>query len=172
VIDFDFGVVLGALNSTHADKIREWRNDPRIMRWCRQKDLISDIEQVRWFEAQDVDPKIKMYSVFKGSDLIGVCGFTSIDMLARHAEFSLYIAPSFQRKGYGTKALRTLFKHGFNSLGLEQIWGEVLEGNPAINTFQGLGMKVDGKRRSVYFKEGKLWDSTLVSILRDEWKMH
>lgn len=170
MIDFDFGVSLGALNSVHADKIREWRNDPKIMRWCRQKDLISDAEQNRWFESQDVDRSIKMYSIYWGNTLVGVCGFTSFDMIARHAEFSLYIAPTFQKKGYGSRALKTLIKHGFSNLALNQIWGEVLDGNPALKLFTSLGMSIDGVRRDVYFKEGRLWNSTLISLMASEWK--
>jgi len=169
VIDYDFGAALGALNSTHMERVREWRNDEKIIRWCRQTDLISDTEQQAWFDRQSKDASIKMYSVFHGPDMVGVCGFTSIDPLAAHAEFSLYVSSKFQGKGIGTKALKTLFNHGFLSLGLNQIWGEVLAGNPALALFEKLGMKKDGTRRDVYFKNGRLCNSSLVSILKSEW---
>lgn len=170
MVDFDYGITLGALNSTHIEEIRAWRNNPAIMRWCRQTDLISDLDQENWFKTQNADPKIKMYSVYFGTALVGVAGFTSIDMLARHAEFSLYIAPKFHGKGYGKKALKTLFSHGFSTLGFSQIWGEVLDGNPALKMFESVGMRVDGRRRSVYFKEGRLHDSTLVSVFSEEFR--
>lgn len=168
MIDYNYGVQLGALNSTHCETIREWRNCASIMRWCRQSDLISDGEQARWFESQDKDPSIKMYSIYGGGSFVGVCGFTSIQPIARHAEFSLYIAPKFQRKGCAKGTLKTLFTHGFKSLGLSQIWGETLEGNPALKIFEAMGMKIDGVKRAFYFKQGRFQDATLVSMTRAE----
>lgn len=170
MIDHDYGASLGALNPEHMVDARKWRNDPRVFRWCRQTDIISETEQARWFEAQDKDPRIKMYSVWAKGKMVGVCGFTSIDMMARHAEFSLYIAPDFQRRGYAQSALKTLLKHGFLTLGLNQIWGECLDKNRALSIFITVGMKHDGKRRQFYFKDGALWDAHLVSISRDEWE--
>lgn len=100
---------------------------------------------------------------------IGVCGLTSIDMEARKAEFSLYIGPEHQGKGYGSEALKLLLYHGFLNLGLNQIWGETFDKNPAAKMFEELGFKKDGTRRQFYMKSGKLIDCHLYSILRDEW---
>jgi RimJ/RimL family protein N-acetyltransferase len=166
-------VTLGALNWEVAEYARHWRNDPRIMRWCRQTDFISEAEQEAWFKRQSEDPSIRMYAVKvdhpDGYDVIGVCGLTSIDWTARRAEFSLYIEPDSQKLGHGRDALLALFDHGFNGLNLNQIWGEVLIGNPALNLFDDLGMKRDGVRRDFYFKDGQYTDCVLISILREEW---
>lgn len=166
-------IELRALDSTDAVRVREWRNDYRVWRWCRQSELISDVDQLAWFERQSKDPTVKFYGVWlrvgTGSELVGVAGFTSICTLNRRAEFSLYIAPERQRQGLGKQALSVLLTHGFKNLGLEQIWGEVLHGNHAIKVFKDLGFKLDGKRRAFYFKDGQTWDAYLISILRSEW---
>lgn len=161
---------LKPLDEKYKYEIRDWRNDPSIRRWCRQSDLISDQEQDRWFRSQDNDQSIKMYSIFSHDDLVGVCGFTSIDRLCRRAEFSLYIAPKYQRAGLAKKALKTLFTHGFMTQNLNVIWGESFDGNPAIGLFLGLGMKQEGTRRAFYFKDGAFTDAHLFSILFEEWK--
>lgn len=170
MIDFGYGVSLGPLDVEHAPKIRDWRNDRRIWKWCRQHDLISDLSQHAWFKAQSADPTIKMYMIYgEKGQAAGVCGFTSIDYLNRRAEFSLYIAPDFQEDGLGKKALKTLFGHGFLNLGFNSIWGETFDGNLAGPMFQRMGMKHEGTRRDFYFRNGRFIDAHLYSLLRAEW---
>lgn len=170
MIDFGHGgVSLGPLESGYSEIIRSWRNNRSIFAWCRQKTVISDLEQERWIDAQSKNPSIQMFGIFRCGEIVGVCGFTDIDHFNRRAEFSLYIAPEHQRKGFATFALKTLFSHGFKDLGFETIWGETFDGNPASFVFEGIGMRREGTRRQFYFKNGKLIDAHLYSVLRSEW---
>ena len=148
-----------------------WRNDARIFQWCRQNTLIDEFQQNMWFHQQSDDPAIKMFAIYSKQEPVGVCGFTSIDMLNRSAEFSLYIAPDRQRKGYGKRALQTLIRHGFEDFGFNRIWGETFDGNPALRTFIDLGMTCEGTHRQTYFKKGKFINSFIVSILAEEFKV-
>jgi RimJ/RimL family protein N-acetyltransferase len=147
-----------------------WRNNPEIWKWCRQYTLISARDQQKWLEKIEEDPSIKMFSISNQAKIIGVAGFTSIDRHNRNAEFSLYIEPNSQGKGYGAKALRTLINHGFYDWGFERIWGETYQDNPAINMFARIGMKTEGMFRNTYFRNGQFINSYMVSILRGEWK--
>lgn len=169
----NFQVKLGPFDRSMAEKVRAWRNDFRVMRWCRQRDMLSDWDQEKWYERQAQDPTIQMYAILtslEGRDeLVGVCGLTSIDWLNRRAEFSLYLRPDYHGKGLGGEALKLLLAHGFDNLGLNQIWGESFAGNRAIKTFEALGFKKDGTRRAFYFKDGAFHDAHLYSILREEW---
>lgn len=167
------GVKLGPVDRTHLGLLRAWRNDPRIFRWCRQNDVISDLHQEEWFTRQAHDPSIRMYLIHAphhgNMKAVGVCGLTSLDPWNRRAEFSLYIAPDSQGLGHGKAALAALFTHGFRTLGLNCIWGESFDGNPACRMFEALGMKLEGTRRQFYFRDGKLIDAHLYSILAHEW---
>ena len=167
----DDTVSLAPLDSEHMETIRAWRNDPAIYKWCRQSDLITDRAQAEWFERQAKDSSIKMYAIHDSTHLkiVGVCGLTSIDMLCRRAEFSIYIAPEFQKLGIGKKALIQLIHHGFKNLGLNSIWGETFDGNPAAKMFESLGFKKEGTRRAFYFKSGEFIDAHLYSVLESEW---
>lgn len=169
MIDYGYGVTLGPLNSEHKDTIRSWRNDARVWKWCRQFKPISDLEQGRWLENQSKDPSVQMYSVLFDNQIQGVCGFTSIDLINRRAEFSLYINPDMGKKGLGERALKTLLAHGFKNWGFNCIWGETFQGNHALKLFERVGMKVEGERRKFYFRDGKFINCTLVSILASEW---
>lgn len=170
MIDFGRDVSLGPLDYADKEIIRGWRNDPAIWKWCRQNDVISDMDQDRWIEAQSLSQTTKMYMIHaEGWLKVGVCGLTSIDPINRRAEFSLYIAPTQQGIGFGRKALATLLDHGFKNLGLHSIWGESFAGNPAIRMFGSLGFKNEGARRDFYFRDGKFIDAYLCSILASEW---
>jgi len=164
------------------DKAQRWRNDYKIRKFCRQHTLIDIYSQQEWLIEQVENPKIKMFGVgifdskTNPKDLtlaptidVGVCGLTSIDFINRSAEFSLYIAPEHQKKGYGKKALELLLKHGFEDWNLERIWGETYDKNPASKTFEIVGMQKEGTLKNSYFREGKYIDSHIYAILKDDY---
>ena len=172
MIDFGQGVTLGPVNSFHGETMRAWRNDVRVRSWCRQVGVISDTEQIRWMNGLGTDPAIRMFSVVDPvGTFVGVAGLTSIDLVNSRAEFSLYIAPSEQGRGLGKHALKTLCLFGFEELGLNSIWGESFDGNPAIKIFTDVGFVKEGVRRDFYFKGGVFVDAVLVSIQRHELKL-
>ena len=171
MLSYILGVELRPLSMADAEVARLWRNDEAIWKWCRQNDLISHHQQMEWYKRQGSDPQIKMYSIYAANEFVGVCGLTSIDHVNSRAEFSLYIAPEHQRMGYARKALKCLLMHAFKNLGLNLVWGETFDGNPAAKMFEELGFKKEGTRREFYFKEGKRIDCHLYSILASELKI-
>jgi len=158
------------LTANIPEQAREWRNDHRVWQWCRQYTLIDKLSHERWLEKISSDPTIKMFGIssLPGKIDVGVCGFTSICLLNRKAEFSLYIVPEFQGKGYGKDALWTLLTHGFNDWGFNRIYGETYSDNDAFKMFLGLRMKVEGTMRGSYMRGGKMIDSIIVSMLKPE----
>jgi RimJ/RimL family protein N-acetyltransferase len=158
------------------------RNSPKIRDWCREHTDISQSQQSRWAEKIENDPSIKMFSIMVDRDYldednkplaridcqVGVCGFTSIDKKNGSAEFSCYIGEDYQRQGFARKALKTLFKHGFDDWGFHRIWGETFDGNPALDLFLSLGMQKVGTNRQAYWKKGRFIDAHIIDILSEE----
>lgn len=175
MIDFGYGIALGHMRRENIWNYFYWRNDPAIWKWCRQYDLLSEENHENWFKSLASKTSIKMYEIRahrtdKDQECIGVCGLTDIDMINRRAEFSLYIAPASSGNKYGDRALKTLLHHGFRNLGLETIWGETFETNPAQKGFASIGMKNEGTRRNFYFRDGKFINAYLFSMLRHEFE--
>lgn len=172
MINHGYGVVrLDALREDHLGLLFLWRNDPKIRRWTRQSDLLTWKAHQEWFERIQTDPTVRMYRIAGAliQETLGVCGFTSIDWQNRRAEFSLYISPEHQGHRLGTEALKTLLHHGFMTLGLNCIWGETFDGNPAAHLFEKIGMIKEGSRRDFYYRDGRFIDAHLYSILRRHW---
>lgn len=159
---------LRAISFDDLHDLFEWRNDDSIREWCRQVGYISWMDHLKWYKRQNNDPSIRMFLIEDGYN-VGVCGLTSINHIHSRAEFSLYIAPKYQGKGYGKQALAKLFDFGFKELNLNLIWGETLFDNPAHLMFEKMGMKKEGTRRQFYFKDGKYISADLYSITREEW---
>lgn len=100
---------------------------------------------------------------------VGVGGLTDIDHINSRAEFSLYIAPEHQQKGYGKIALKRLVEHGFNVLNLNSIWGECFDGNPAARMFESIGFKKTGTRPQFYYRDGRYINADIYTLLRAEY---
>jgi len=164
---------LKPLSYVDLPQLLNWRNSYAVWQWTRQNDLINEVNHREWFQKQATDDSIKMYGIHADmpdyNGLVGVCGLTSIDYRNSRAEFSLYIGPEFRGKKLGFEGLKLLFSHGFTNLGLNLIWGETFDGNPAIRAFERLGMVKEGTRRSFYWKNGTYIDAHLYSIKREEW---
>lgn len=147
----------------------DWRNDENVWRWCRQNHIITERQQEKWEDDIESDPTVQMLVIVNDiGSALGVCGLTSINYHHRTAEFSLYIAPEYQGKGFGKTALIKLLDYGFNRLNLYCIWGEVMENNPALKMFEDLGFTIGGKLRSRYFKDRHYVDSYAIDILAEE----
>ena len=162
-------VKLGPILKEYSAQLFSWRNDENIFKWCRQVDLLTEVGHEKWMQSHQLDKSIKMYAILnERSDLIGVCGLTDIDLINQRAEFSLYIGPEFQRKGYAKEALELLIETGFSRYPLKTIWGETFDKNPAYDMFLKIGFKLEGTRRNFYFKDGHHINAHLVSITREE----
>ena len=169
MIDYGFGVQLGPISNINPELILKWRNDNRIYKWSRQYEPLESWGHHKWIENLPSKTDVKMYGIFYKNKPIGVCGLTSIDFINSRAEFSIYIDPKNHKKGFGQKSLMTLCSHGFECLNLNNIWGETFQNNSASKTFEKIGFKKDGTRRSFYFREGKYINSYIYSLLRSEY---
>lgn len=179
MIDYGHGVVLDYVSNKDKDQFFHWRNDYSIWKWCRQNGPLTYTQHLNYWHLVDSCLDSKFFSIVGNESTlgcatpqvktIGCAGLTSIDYLNSRAEFSLYIAPEHQKKGFGKKALKTLFSYGFGQLNMNSIWGETFQGNPALKMFLEIGMRKDGTRRSFYYRDGNYIDCDLVSVLRNEW---
>lgn len=161
-------MILKPLDSMYLECYRLCRNHDNIRLWCRQVGLISVEDHKEWFDRQRKDSSIRMFHMEVDGVFVGVCGLTSIDMISRRAEFSLYISPVEQGKGYSKPGLKALLRFAFDELGLNLVWGETFDGNRALKIFKKLGFRIGGYRREFYFKDGKFIGATLVSIKKEE----
>ena len=153
-----------------------WLNDPEVVDGLGMYLPLSSGDENRWFEkAAERAPAEKPLVIdIRDGDawrMVGSSGFMGVEWTNRLAEVGIFIGDrSVWNQGYGTEAMRLLFKHGFETLNLNRIWLRVHADNPrAIRAYEKAGMAHEGRYRQGVYKKGAFVDVMLMSILKPEW---
>ncbi len=154
------------------EQLRQWRNTSDLRKYFREFREISIEDQERWFLKIEKDPNQFNFEIKdkKNDKLIGHCGLHYISWTNRTAEFGIYIGNiDYRGRGYGSDALNTLIKYGFEELNMNRIWCEVYSNNDALQIYKHLGFNEEGVLRQTYYSEGEYWDSHILSMLKEEY---
>jgi UDP-4-amino-4,6-dideoxy-N-acetyl-beta-L-altrosamine N-acetyltransferase len=165
-------IYLASVSKESIEQLRNWRNNPEFRKYFREYREISKEMQNAWFmnrvegNSSQIDFEIRD---IKTDTLIGHCGLYYINWVNRTAEFTIYVGDlSFRGAGFGSSALRTLLKYGFEDLNLNKIWCEVYDNNEAIEIYKHLGFVPEGILRKHVYKNGAYLDAHVLSLLREE----
>ena len=167
-------VILDITDESNLEKMRSWRNNPEFRQYYREYRVLSRKDQIRWWKEKVLEDDSWQYFVVKPIDdsekIIGFAGLTYIHPIYRTGEFAITIAESdYQRNGYGSDALRTLIRYGFEELNLNRIWCEVYSNNSALDVYRHIGFKDEGVLRQTVYKNGKYLDSHILSMLKSDY---
>jgi [ribosomal protein S5]-alanine N-acetyltransferase len=107
-----------------------------------------------------------------GSDrLIGGIGLHRIDLEHRHAEIGYWLGQPFWGQGYGSEAVESLLRVGFEELRLHRIGAGLFRGNArSQHVLEKAGFLAEGHRREVFFKRGAWKDELWFGLLESEWR--
>lgn len=167
---------LREIEFTDLPQINQWRNDKELIdqlgnnfRYINQK-----VDEA-WFQhyLNQRDKHIRLAIIHQDNDeYIGNVNLTDIHPINASAEFSIWIGnKNHRRKGIGSLATQMMLEHGFKNLNLHRIYLSVLANNqPALQLYQKLGFKIDGKHRDAIFKNGHFHDLIAMSIIKHEYK--
>ena len=108
----------------------KWLNDPEVRRGLSLLMPLSLAEEEQWFaDLSKRSPFERPMAIVIQPDpnkdrwvFVGNCGFIDIDWQNRSAEMGIHIGEKeFWNKGFGTKAMRLLLKHGYENLNLHRL---------------------------------------------------
>ena len=118
--------------------------------------------------------KEKMFAVrlLENDELLGNIGFNSLDIINRNGALGVLSGnPKYQRKGYGTEALKLILDYGFSFLNLRNISLSVFEYNEAAyNLYKKAGFKEVGRLRKAVEIMGKTYDVIIMDMLKEEFQ--
>ncbi len=87
------------------------------------------------------------------------------------AELGYWTGVPYWGNGYATEAVRTVVDWGFETLGLERIYAQHLDGNKASGrVLQKAGLLYEGTLRHCVRKNGTHYDTPMYAILRCDWE--
>ncbi|EHR63041.1 GNAT family N-acetyltransferase [Saccharomonospora cyanea] len=166
-------VVLRPLEPDDADDFWRWHKDPDVGRW-----LVADYhESFAQTRARFAERKPNSHSnVVLGVEtlaegkLIGAACLEGATPETARAEVSFYLGEKdYWGRGYGTDAMRTLCRYGFEVMRLHSIalW-VVPENEAAVRLYKKVGFREDGRHRDAFRGVGRWHDLLLMSLLEGE----
>ena len=163
-------VYLAKMRVEDVDTYVKWMNDENVTRG-----LIGGVQTVtredeeNWIKA-NIDTNQFAIVRKKDDKIIGNCGFNEINDMHKVGVIGIFIGEVDNRnKGFGTDAVRTLVKYGFEKLNLHVIMLTVYAFNEAaIACYKKVGFKECGKCREACFMDEKRYDKIMMDILREE----
>ena len=167
-------VQLEAVEARHLTWLKNLRNDPAVMDFCRQPYLLTSQNQDDWYKQicknRDMIPFIVSdEDLPQAEQWIGYAALSHIDPIADKAECSYVIDPKHRDKGYGQQAIFQLLYYGFYCLGLQKIYSDTFDYNQKeIEINKGCGFVEVGHNPRHYFKRGSLIGSVSMYILREK----
>ncbi|MEL4024775.1 GNAT family protein [Lysinibacillus endophyticus] len=117
------------------------------------------------------DEKAIRYSIIEltSGDIIGSCGFNSLDFDNEKAEIGYELAKSHWGKGYAPEAIDGLLDYAFNTLKLNRIEAKVEPENiNSIKVLEKLHFIYEGTLRQSEKSKGRFIDLNMYSLLRTE----
>ena len=165
------GVALRSSSLADVEQVRLWRNE--VLEALRTPFRLTQEMQADFY-ANTVCNRAadsRWWSVYDGSLFIGLAGLCNIQWENGLAEISLIIDPEKRGKGYGVQAVDAVLAEGFGNLGLDTIYGECYECNPALGFWDRMVGRRGGyttmlPRRKRW--QGKLYDSLYFAFCYEE----
>ncbi|GBU28227.1 acetyltransferase [Treponema sp. R8-4-B8] len=162
---------LSPIDVNDVEKFTEWLNDIEVTKYLIVYPNIISIENEKGF--LEKLSKEHTYSIIDNgtNELIGNCGYGSIDNINQTAEVGIFIGnKKYWNKGYGTEALSLLLDYGFKALNLHNIYLRVYSFNErAIKSYEKVGFKIIGKIREALLRNNERHDIILMDILYNEY---
>lgn len=153
----------------------EWINDPEVRHGIARDLPLNTAAEEQWFDEVMAKPEPERplaIEIKEGEDwrLVGSCGLFNLDWVTRKAELGILIGDKASwDRGIGTRAMRLLLHHGFETLNLNRIYLRVFEYNDrALHVYRKLGFVEEGRFRQDRFSQGRYWDTFLMSMLKRE----
>ena len=108
--------------------------------------------------------------------VVGLCGLTKIDWVARHAK--IFFAMMDKAKYKGTVqdhpstilAFSGLLEHGFKKLGLNKLSIEVADSDASLGALEKAGFVVEGVMQDAEFLDGHLRQFIALSLMAAEYE--
>jgi RimJ/RimL family protein N-acetyltransferase len=121
-----------------------------------------------WIEAARKNPEHVNLAIERLAEpgAIGMCDLMRIEAPSRTAELGIWIGRPWWAGGYGTDAVRTICRFGFEHVNLHRITLYVNADNgQAIRAYEHVGFRHEGSLREAAFVHGGRVDQLVMGLL-------
>ncbi len=165
-------ITLRPLGSGDLRRCVKWFSDPQVTRFLGRNASVTIAEEERWFGEYRRRSDEQIFAIEVDGRHVGNLGLHKVDRVHRKAELGIMIGePTYWSRGYGTEALRTALRYGFDALGLNKISLDVLEYNArGIRSYEKCGFQREGIHREDVYKDGRFVNVVRMSLLAREFE--
>ena len=151
--------------------VRNWRNSNKIKKYMYTDHYISKTEHQKWIGKLKTEDTAKAWLIKHDKKPVGLVYLSNINRKDKITEWGIYIADdSVRGKGIGAFSLYKLMKYVFDEMNFNKMHTKALDNNPiAIELYEKLGFKKEGKPKEKLFRDGKHIDVISMGILKEEW---
>ena len=166
-------VRLRAVEPDDLERYHVWLNDPEVMDGLARRYPLSRAEELRWIEEHAApsytEPQFAIETLADGTH-IGGCGFFGVKPENREAELGIAVGDkAYWNRGYGSDAVETLCRFGFDEMNLHRIALWCHADNPrALRVYERTGFEVEARAREAVYQGGRWIDAVLMSRLRED----
>ena len=115
--------------------------------------------------------KFQLAIEIPAEEMIGSCGVRITSVEEKQGTFGCELNPAHWGRGYAHEASRAVIEFGFTELDLHRIYAETnSENRAAIALAKKMGMRVEGELKENRWFRGQWWNTTILSILKSEWR--
>lgn len=167
-------VNLRAPEMSDLDRAYRWINDREVTRHLVMRYQMPLLAEEAWLEGRTKQP-LSYDNVFfaietKDGRHIGNMNFHKTQPENRKATLGVMIGEKdCWSQGYGTEAIVTLLRFGFDEMNLNRVDLTVFDGNDrAIACYRKCGFVEEGRLRQDQYTGGRYVDVIIMGVLRDE----
>jgi RimJ/RimL family protein N-acetyltransferase len=163
-------VRLRAVEEDDVPAIHGFFNDPEVQRTLAVNWLEPVAGTRSWWEGARRTPGTASFVIETlAGELVGACSLEDQNLAARTAALGIWIARPFWDQGFGTDAVRTLCRFGFDEMNLQRIGLSVYGNNPrGVRAYEKVGFKEEGRARRAHFMDGQYVDVVRMGLLAEE----
>ena len=150
--------------------IHDLFNDPVVQRTLAITWLQPEAGTRAWWEGVRMNPDAQAFAIESlAGETVGVCSLEDIHGPSRSASLGIWIGAPYWDRGFGTDAVRTLCRFGFEEMNLQRIGLCVYDVNPrGVRAYEKVGFKEEGRRRRGMFVDGRYVDVIQMGLLAED----
>ncbi|MGL5440027.1 MAG: GNAT family N-acetyltransferase [Filifactoraceae bacterium] len=152
-----------------------WMNDDRVSCYFTFHGKVFTEEMGKNFVKASLESTTEkhMAIVDDNNRYLGTVSLKDIDMKGKKAEFAIALSYEAQGKGIARKATDEILEYGFNILGLERIFLNVLSDNyRAIRLYESCGFTYEGEFKKHFFINGEVRDIKWFAIFKFQYEQN
>lgn len=167
-------LLLRKMNVSDSPNLYKIWSDPDVTKFMNITSFTHEEQAIEMIEILDKlaqDQKAIRLTIIErqSNEIIGSCGFNSIDFENEKAEIGYDIAKAFWGKGYAPESIKALLDYAFQILKLNRIEAKVEPENAnSIKVLQKLNFTFEGTLRQYEKAKGNYIDINMYSRLRTD----